>query len=246
MGRFKLAGVLAALAWMIFGITGAVRWIAGDGGLMGAEMLRTAPPETTGLPESDYAGVGVMTADFLTGKQAVFQYAVARGNGTGTACARTEVFQAHEAAHMEDCRKLIRLDTVICIGSGIAALLLTAAGFLPRKGREGFAQGVLWGLRGMAAAVLVFLVWALIDYNGLFVTFHLVAFPQGGWLLDSRTDLLIRLMPTSFFVSMGVRVVLAVASMALAALSAAVTIRMIGKNEAEEEAPGAGTAAQEA
>ena len=83
MGRFKLAGVLAALAWMIFGITGVVRWIAGDGGLMGSEMLRTAPPETTGLPESDYAGVGVMTADFLTGKQEVFQYVVARGNGTG-------------------------------------------------------------------------------------------------------------------------------------------------------------------
>ena len=203
MGRFKLAGVLAALAWMIFGITGAVRWIAGDGGLMGSEMLRTAPPETTGLPESDYAGVGVMTADFLTGKQEVFQYAVARGSGNGTACARTEVFQAHEAAHMEDCRKLIRLDTVVCIGSGIAALLLTAAGFLPRKGRAGFAQGVLLGLRGMAAVVLVFLVWALIDYNGLFVTFHLVAFPQGGWLLDSRTDLLIRLMPTEFFIRLG-------------------------------------------
>ena len=203
MGRFKLAGVLAALAWMIFGITGVVRWIAGDGGLMGSEMLRTAPPETTGLPESDYAGVGVMTADFLTGKQEVFQYAVARGSGNGTACARTEVFQAHEAAHMEDCRKLIRLDTVVCIGSGIAALLLTAAGFLPRKGRAGFAQGVLLGLRGMAAVVLVFLVWALIDYNGLFVTFHLVAFPQGGWLLDSRTDLLIRLMPTEFFIRLG-------------------------------------------
>ena len=203
MGRFKLAGVLAALAWMIFGITGVVRWIAGDGGLMGSEMLRTAPPETTGLPESDYAGVGVMTADFLTGKQEVFQYAVARGNAAGTACARTEVFQAHEAAHMEDCRKLIRLDTVVCIGSGIAALLLTAAGFLPRKGRAGFAQGVLRGLQGMAAVVLVFLVWALIDYNGLFVTFHLVAFPQGGWLLDSRTDLLIRLMPTEFFIRLG-------------------------------------------
>ena len=56
----------------------------------------------------------------------------------------------------------------------------------------------------MAAAVLVFLVWALIDYNGLFVTFHLVAFPQGGWLLDSRTDLLIRLMPTEFFIRLGV------------------------------------------
>ena len=111
MGKFRLAGILAAVAWIVFGITGVVRWIAGDGGLMGAEMLRTAPPEVTGLPESDYAGVGVMTADFLTGKQEKFQYVVAQSIGNGTACARTEVFQPHEAAHMEDCRKLIRLDT---------------------------------------------------------------------------------------------------------------------------------------
>lgn len=205
MGKFRLAGILAAVAWIVFGITGVVRWIAGDGGLMGAEMLRTAPPEVTGLPENDYAGVGVMTADFLTGKQEKFQYVVAQSIGNGTACARTEVFQPHEAAHMEDCRKLIRLDTVVCIVSGIAAVLLTLAGFLPRKGRESFAQGVLWGLRGMAAVVCVFLVWALIDYDGLFVTFHLVAFPQGGWLLDSRTDLLIRLMPTEFFIRLGLR-----------------------------------------
>ena len=199
-------GVMAAVAWILFGATGVIRWIAGDGGLMGAEMLRAAPPEVTGLPESDYAGVGVMTADFLTGRQENFQYAVARGTGNSTACARTEVFQPHEAAHMEDCRKLIRLDTVVCVGSGLAALLFTGAGCLfSRKGRKGFFRGLLWGLRGMAAAAGVLLVWALADFEGLFVTFHLVAFPQGGWLLDTRTDLLIRLMPTEFFVRLGLR-----------------------------------------
>ena len=57
----------------------------------------------------------------------------------------------------------------------------------------------------MAAAAGVLLVWALADFEGLFVTFHLVAFPQGGWLLDTRTDLLIRLMPTEFFVRLGLR-----------------------------------------
>ena len=231
MGKFKLAGVLAALAWIVFGITGVVLWIAGDGGLLGAEMIRTAPPEVTGLPESDYAGVGVMTADFLTGKQEAFQYAVAQSTGNGTACARTEVFQAHEAAHMEDCRKLIRLDTVICIGSGIAALLLTAAGFLPRKGRGGFAQGVLWGLRGMAAVVCVFLVWALIDYDGLFVTFHLVAFPQGGWLLDTRTDLLIRLMPTEFFIRLGIRGLLRFAALPVVLAVFAHIVRKVNRDQ---------------
>ena len=47
-------------------------------------------------------------------------------------------------------------------------------------------------------------VWAAVDFEGLFVTFHRVAFPQGGWVLDPRTDLLIRLMPVSFFIRLGI------------------------------------------
>ena len=49
------------------------------------------------------------------------------------------------------------------------------------------------------------LIWALADFDGLFVTFHRVAFSNEGWLLDPRTDLLIRLMPTNFFVALGIR-----------------------------------------
>ena len=198
-------GVLAAAAWILFGITGVIRWIAGDSGLLGTEMLRAAPPEATGLRTEDYAGVAVMTADFLTGKQEAFRYVVAQGTGSGTACARTEVFQPHEAAHMADCRQLIRLDTGICMVSGIAALLLTAAGLFRWEGREGFQRGMLWGLRGTAAAAGVLLAWALADFDGLFVAFHHLAFPQGGWLLNPKTDLLIRLMPTAFFVRLGIR-----------------------------------------
>ena len=59
----------------------------------------------------------------------------------------------------------------------------------------------LAGFFGIAA---VLGIWAAVDFDGLFVTFHRVAFPQGGWLLDPRTDLLIRLMPVSFFIRLGV------------------------------------------
>ena len=44
---------------------------------------------------------------------------------------------------------------------------------------------------------------ALIDFDGLFVTFHRIAFTNDGWLLNPRTDLLIRLMPESFFIRLG-------------------------------------------
>ena len=200
----KMLGVFAAVCWILFGITGVIRWVAGDGGLMAAEMLRTAPPEVTGLPEKDYPGVCAMTAEYLTGKREAFQYVAAQGTD-GTACMRTEVFQDHEAAHMEDVRGLIRLDTWLCAGSGIAALLLMAAGLRRRQDRGEFLRGMVRGLLGIAVTAVIPGVWALVDFNGLFVTFHRVAFNNDGWLLNPKTDLLIRLMPTPFFVRLGIR-----------------------------------------
>ena len=200
----KTLGIIAAVCWLVFGITGVIRWVAGDGGMLAAEMLQTAPPEITGLPEKDYPGVGIMTAEYLTGKRETFQYVVAQGTD-GTSCARTEVFQEHEAAHMADCRGLIRLDTGLCAGCGIAALLLTAAGLIRRKGRKEFLRGMMSGMLGTAGFAAILIIWALVNFNGLFVTFHKVAFRNDGWLLNPKTDLLIRLMPTAFFVQLGIR-----------------------------------------
>ncbi len=197
MAGYKTAGVCAALAWILFGITLAVRLIAGNGGLLAAEMLRAAPPETTGLPAEEYPGVGEMTAGYLTGRQEAFRYEPAGAAGT-------DVFQPHEAAHMADCRALIRLDTVVCAAClGIAAAL-TAAGLIRRMGREPFLRGILWGLRIFLCLAGGLLAWALIDFDGLFVTFHRAAFTNEGWLLNPRTDLLIRLMPESFFIRLGI------------------------------------------
>ena len=191
----KVLGTLAAVCWLVFGITGAVRWTAGDGGLLAAEMLQAAPPETSGLPEGEYPGVGTMTAEYLTGKREAFQYTVQGA----------EVFQEHEAAHMADCRDLIRLDTIVCILCGTAALLLTACGLWRRDGRRDFLRGAVYGMLGTAGVVLIFGIWAAVNFNGLFVTFHKVAFRNDGWLLNPKTDLLIRLMPISFFVRLGLR-----------------------------------------
>jgi integral membrane protein (TIGR01906 family) len=216
----KTLGVLAAVCWLVFGITGAIRWVAGDGGLLAAEMLRAAPPETSGLPEGEYPGVGTMTAEYLTGKREAFQYTV-QG---------TEVFQEHEAAHMADCRDLIRLDTMVCIACGIAALLLTACGLWCRDGRRDFLRGMIRGMLGVAGIVLILGTWAAVNFSGLFVTFHKVAFRNDGWLLNPRTDLLIRLMPVSFFVRLGLRGLLRFAAVP-AVMAAAVWIGLGKRNE---------------
>ena len=194
----RAAGAAMAVLWILFGITAVIRWMAGDGQLMASEMRRCAPPEATGLPEDEYPAMGALTAAFLTGTGR-FQFARAGENGE-----EILYFHDYEEAHMEDVRGLIRLDTAVLRASFLLAALLLAAGLLARE-PERFCRGILTGLRIVLAALGVLLAWALIDFNGFFVTFHRVAFTNDGWLLDPRTDLLIRLMPRDFFISLGIR-----------------------------------------
>ena len=56
MKRSKAAGAAFALAAVLFWITLVIRWIAGDGALMAAEMLAAAPPERTGLAGAGRTG----------------------------------------------------------------------------------------------------------------------------------------------------------------------------------------------
>ena len=196
----RLAGFLLVWAVILFALAAAVYGTAGDGDLLAREMRRHAPPETTGLPETEYTGVGRMTAGYLTGREETFQYVFSDAEGRRFVC-----FQPHEAAHMADCRGLIGLAGRLRWIAAAAALLPAAAGAVLRQRRD-FTGGMLAGLCGAAAVFAGITVWALADFDGLFVTFHRLAFTNDGWLLDPRTDLLIRLMPVNFFITLGTRI----------------------------------------
>ena len=198
----RLCGFLLVWAVILFTLAAAVYGIAGDGDLLSREMLRHAPPETTGLPEKEYPGVGRMTAAYLTGQEEKFQYIWTDADDRGYIG-----FQAHEADHMADCRGLIGLAGTLRWITGAAALLLAGIGILLRS-RKAFADGMLTGLCAAGVLFAGIAVWALVNFDGLFITFHRVAFTNEGWLLDPRTDLLIRLMPVDFFVSLGTRIMI--------------------------------------
>ena len=224
MTAARLTGFLLALALVLLALSGAVSAIAGNGDLLAGEMLRHAPPAATALPAAEYPGVGRMIAAYLTGKEPVFQYSFESG-GNSYLC-----FQAHEAAHMADCRALIGTARVLCPVLGGLSLALAGAGCLLRKHRRSFGAGLLAGALAAAGAGLLLLAWGAADFDGLFTTFHRIAFTNDGWLLDPRTDLLIRLMPTGLFVSLGLRVLLPAAAAAAAAGIAGALLCRAGKN----------------
>ena len=216
----KICGCLAAWMVILFVLTVGIYGIAGDGSLIAQEMLRHAPPETTGLPEKEYDGVGRMTAGYLTGQEAVFQYAFSDAEGRVYLC-----FQDHEADHMADCRELIRLAGTLRWITGGSGLFLIGAGMLFRRYRKIFAGGMLAGL--LAAGILItgLAAWAAADFDGLFTAFHRAAFTNDGWLLNPRTDLLIRLMPVGFFITLAARLAMWMLAAGLAAGAAAWTMK---------------------
>lgn len=215
----RAAGFLLAWAVILFALAAAVYGMAGNGDLLARKMLFYAPPENTGLPETEYPGVARMTAAYLTGREETFQYVFSDAEGNCFLC-----FQDHEAAHMADCRELIRLAGTLRWVFGGLALALAGAGVLLRRHRT-LADGVLAGLGAAGILFTGLVLWALADFDGFFTAFHRVAFTNDGWLLDTRTDLLIRLMPEDFFVALGARLLLWTAAAALAAGTAAWAVR---------------------
>ena len=99
---------------------------------------------------------------------------------------------------MDDVRALFVLArTVLLVSSAIAAVCVFLVFRIRRRGET------LRGMRDGAAALLVLIVllllWGILDFESFFTAFHHVAFTNGLWLLNPSTDLLIRLMPTAFF-----------------------------------------------
>ena len=80
----------------------------------------------------------------------------------------------------------------------------TSAGADAREARMRAARRgakTVFGLLGVIAAGLA--LWAAVNFDGLFITFHRLAFRNDLWLLNPRTDLLIRLMPETLFIRLG-------------------------------------------
>ena len=204
--------------------------IAGDKDTLATQMRRHSVPEYSGLPDGEYPEMGKMIAVYLTGGGKTFQYSYTDADGNTVDC-----FSSREAEHMADCRDLIALAGRLRWFMGIAAAVLLVAGVFLWKHLRSFANGMLAGF-GLALVIgLAILVWGMISFDGLFTAFHKLAFTNDLWLMDARTDMLIRLMPETFFRSLGIKVLLAVGVAALVCFAVAVILRILGRDEDEKE-----------
>lgn len=162
-------------------------------GLMLRLMVRCAPPESTQLPAEEYEPVVRMIVSYLKGDRPDFQHFFTADGVTYAA------FNAWEQQHMADVQGLFRLcdgQVWMLIAIAAAAMLAELRLYWEESLLRAFRRTLLCVL-GIAAGIAVL---ACADFDGVFTLFHRIAFTNDLWLLDPRTDLLIRLMPSGFFV----------------------------------------------
>lgn len=111
-----------------------------------------------------------------------------------------EIFNQRETDHMKDVKGLVRLAYLLQMIALAYVVFYIAITFALKRGGfwRGLAGGLLWG-GWMTVALLATLgIWAAIDFDSLFLAFHLSSFSNDLWLL-SPGDSLLLMFPEGFF-----------------------------------------------
>ena len=115
--------------------------------------------------------------------------------------ANPAVFNAREIGHMNDVRAIIRGLVRIQWIASIAVLITLVAFFYVERNRgvHRFAGGLAAGSVVTLLLITAIGLLSLTDFERVFLTFHQMSFDNDLWLLDPRTDNLIRFFPFEFW-----------------------------------------------
>jgi len=108
------------------------------------------------------------------------------------------LFTQRERLHMADVLGLFQGAKVLATAGCIGGLALAATA-LVWGGRERLGHGLIYGFAVLAGLGAVIGLWAAIDFDGWFIAMHEMVFTNDLWLLDPAESMLIRMLPTEFF-----------------------------------------------
>ncbi|MCR5684206.1 MAG: TIGR01906 family membrane protein [Lachnospiraceae bacterium] len=85
---------------------------------------------------------------------------------------------------------------------GLISLVICIVSFIIKKKSNETRYLLVAGIVALVIPVL-FVIFALINFNAMFTLFHLLAFKNGDWMFDPATDPVINILPESFFMQCG-------------------------------------------
>ncbi len=196
VGFFRfLAAVLFVLAIPLIIITSNIRWLLLDASFYDSGQSKHQVAKTSGLTQQQLLGANRAIVSYFASSEDDLA-ADLRQQGLPS-----DFFNQRETVHLRDVRGLVQMVfSVHFLVVGYGTLFLIGSFLLGRKGFLGSVAGrLLWGA-GLTVLLLgVFGAISLVDWNQLFLLFHLVSFDNDFWLLNPSTDRMITMYPPSFF-----------------------------------------------
>jgi len=176
--------------------------------------------EITEMSLEDLMVVTVDMLDYLEGQRPTLDMVATIAGET------EEVFGEREKAHMVDVRDLyLRFRTLRRICSGIVLLTLVLGWFFNKKLLYHTLNRVKYIVPLLLVVVGAVGVLFATDFDKYFTIFHHLFFDNDLWLLNPNTDILINMVPESYFYSIvmigiGLFAVMIIASIVLASWAA--------------------------
>jgi len=111
-----------------------------------------------------------------------------------------DLFNQREVTHLKDVKGLIQLAYHLQLASLAYIVVYVVISFALRRGAfwRDLARRLIWGSGATIALLAVIGLWAVIDFDSLFLLFHLVSFSNELWQLSPGDNLLLTF-PQGFF-----------------------------------------------
>lgn len=192
----------------------ALHAVGTDDGLYYREQMRADVLPLAGISDGDLRALDEAMAAWLAGDRTKLAPDGERALPMAVLGETRPAFNDREMAHMRDCFDLFALLRKVRARLVPWAVLLTVLGARLVANRRRIRRIAWLSPLILLVPLGAFAAWAALDFGAAFTFFHRLLFRNDLWLLDPRTDLLIRICPAGMFMHMGARIGL----MALAAL----------------------------
>ena len=190
-------------------LTASISWAVNSQWLYQYGFDKYDVSRTTGLEQGELERAAAGLIDYFNSGEDTISLTVTKDG------ASFELFNEREVAHLKDVKGLFRLAYRVLLGTTMYACVYIGLSFLWWRDR----RQLMWGLAGGSGLTLVLMITlglgALIDFDWLFLQFHLFSFANELWMLDPATDYLIMLFPRGFWFDAALFCALATAVMAL-------------------------------
>lgn len=188
---------LFVLSIPAFLISTNARWAINEPRLYNLGFSWFDVPESTGISQEQLERGGQQIRDYFNNDDEFLDLRVIL-NGT-----EVSLYKEREVLHMADVKELIQGVYKLQLAS-LAYLLIAGAAVLLLFRREGLARLSRLAILGAAVTLgigAVVGIASLVAWNQVFLLFHRISFDNLLWILNPRTDYLIRMFPTGFFLT---------------------------------------------